>query len=407
MKAEVTTAIILETRTPKKNGTYPIKLRVTYERKQKYYSTGKSLTEDEFKMVMSFPANRKQKALRNELVGYENKAAELVKEIKPFDFIDFERKFLNKHYSSDCAFSLMDIYIAKLKDDQQLKTAGSYESASKSLQAFIGEKKLPFSKLDSKFLNRYEQWMLSKGRSHTTVGIYLRSLRTIVNLAISKKLFDRDKYPFGNNNYKVPSKANVKKALSKEDVKRIRDYSFEENIWDARHRDYWMFSFYCNGINIKDMAKLKFTDISNDTIVIIRSKTENSTKNKLKPILIPLIPEARRIIDTWGNDPATHKLVFPFLNGVVTPEDEMKAVSQTVQNINAAMARLAKKLELKVPVTTYVARHSFATILKRGGAPIEYISESLGHSNVMTTESYLGSFGSDSRDKFAKILVDL
>lgn len=85
----------------------------------------------------------------------------------------------------------------------------------------------------------------------------------------------------------------------------------------------------------------------------------------------------------------------------------MKAVSQTVQNVNAAMARLAKKLEIKVPVTTYVARHSFATILKRGGAPIEYISESLGHSNVMTTESYLGSFGSDSREKFAKILVDL
>jgi integrase len=155
------------------------------------------------------------------------------------------------------------------------------------------------------------------------------------------------------------------------------------------------------------MAKLRYKDISGDTIAIIRSKTENTTKHRLKPILIMLLPEAKRIIEKWGNKVTPDSYVFPILEKSMSLEHEVKVVAQMVQNINKAMRKVAMALEITVPVTTYVARHSFATILKRGGAPIEYISESLGHTNVMTTESYLGSFGNEDRDKFSRILVDL
>lgn len=410
MEYKASASIYLEKRTPKQNNTYPVKIKVTYLRDRRYYGTGISLTEAEFEVVMGKNPKKELLQYRIDLDKLNLKANDIIRDLNEFSFPDFERKFIKQNYLKTCAFNLFDEYIEQLKSEGRYKTALSYNSAAISLKKYLGEgKNLPFAKIDSKFLRNYEQWMLTEeGNSTTTVGIYLRTLRAIYNLAMSKGLADRDRYPFGNKTYKIPAGMNIKKALNKEDIKRIKDFEItKDHSINPMYKDFWLFSYYCNGINIKDMAKLKYHDINGDTITIIRSKTKNTTKHRLKPILIMLLPEAKRIIEKWGNKYSPDNYVFPILEKHSSLENEMRATSQMVQNINKAMKKVAKELQLSVPVTTYVARHSFATILKRGGAPIEYISESLGHSNVMTTESYLGSFGNEDRDRFSKILVDL
>ncbi len=406
MKPNISTSIVLETRTPKVDRTYPIKLRVTYLRKQKYYSLGKSITEEDFQKVIGNKPRGDLKDLKIELGRIEEKATSIIDSLENFSFQDFENKFLRKNYTGNILTELFNDYIDKLLSQRRLKTAISYQSAIKSLKLFSGDKEIALSKIDSRFLSEYEHWMLDKKNSKTTVGFYLRCLRSILNVAIAKGLYDREKYPFGKNKYIIPKGANIKKALTKQEIRKIQNYKVDlRNLSDSRYKDYWMFTYYCNGINIKDMARLKFKNIHNDSIIVTRAKTENSTRGNQKPIVIALLPEAKKIISKWGNPNEPGNFVFPILTENITPEQEMKIVAQTVQNINKTMKRVKGKLKISVPVTTYVARHSFATILKRGGAPIEFISESLGHSNVMTTESYLGSFDDGTRKKFAKLLV--
>lgn len=410
MEQRASAAIYLEKRNPKQDGTYPVKIKVSYMRERRYYGTGISLTQGDFAAVMGMNPKKQLLEHRIELDKLKLKAGDIIRDLEEFGFGDFERRFLKQNYTKHCAFILFEEYAAQLRSEGRYKTALSYDTAAISIRKYVGDgKNLPFSKIDTKFLRGYEQWMVGQnGNSATTVGIYLRSLRAIYNLALSKGMADRDKYPFGNKSYKIPASMNIKKALNKEDIKRIKEFEVKpEHGINPMYKDFWMFSYYCNGINIKDMAKLRYKDISGDTIAIIRSKTENTTKHRLKPILIMLLPEAKRIIEKWGNKVAPDSYVFPILEKSMSLEHEVKVVAQMVQNINKAMRKVAKVLDITVPVTTYVARHSFATIMKRGGAPIEYISESLGHTNVMTTESYLGSFGNEDRDKFSRILLDL
>lgn len=407
MNPNVSTNIVLEKRTPKKDGTYPVKLRVTYFRKQKYYATGYSINEDDFLKVTGTKPRGELKELKLELNRFEQNAVTIIGDLENFTFSDFEIRFLKKGYRKNSLSTLFTNYIDLLKNQNRLKSAISYQCALKSLMLFSGKNDIPLSKIDSAFLSQYERWMLEKNNTKTTIGFYLRCLRAILNTAISKGLFDLEKYPFGKNRYKIPTGANIKKSLTKADIKKLKNYKVKPtNLSLSRSLDYWLFSYYCNGINIKDIARLRFRNIEKDTITILRAKTENSGKSS-KPILISLLPEAKRIIEKWGNPPLPPNYVFPILRNGMSTEEEIKIIAQVVQNINKGMKKIAKELKIDVPVTTYVARHTYATMLKRGGVPIEYISESLGHTNVLTTENYLASFDDETREKFSRILVDL
>lgn len=246
--------------------------------------------------------------------------------------------------------------------------------------------------------------MLSKDNSKTTIGFYLRGIRALLNYAKEKGYSIPNPYPFGKGRYVIPKGVNIKKALDKDDIDKIKRYTPQSRN-EEMHRDYWLLSYYCNGINVKDIARLKFGNIQNTSIIINRAKTEYTSRANSKPIVINSLPEIKKIIQKWGNTQTLpSNYVFPILNAQLSEIEKEKKIAQTIQNINKNMKRIADQLQLNKLVTTYVARHSFATILKRGGVPIAYISESLGHSNIAVTENYLGSFDDESRKKFAKLL---
>ena len=193
-------------------------------------------------------------------------------------------------------------------------------------------------------------------------------------------------------------------ALNLQQIKQI--ITFSDGTEATEHyRDLWFFLYLCNGINVNDMMKLKFSNIDSDEIHFYRSKTLNTSREK-KEIEALLTPEMKQIIERWGNpDKSPDNYVFPFLDGYKTPLEQKKRVQDVTRRINKHLKIIGDKLGIS-GVSTYTARHSYATVLKRSGANISYISESLGHSNLKTTENYLASFEKEERIKNAAFLTD-
>ena len=234
--------------------------------------------------------------------------------------------------------------------------------------------------------------MLRKNYSRTTIGIYVRSLCCIFNEAIEDGVIKRDRYPFGRRRYQVPTSRNIKKALALEDVSKLYYYqpTRKEEQWA---KDFWFFSYLGNGINVKDIACLKYKNIEGDYFIFERAKTEKATRSDPKPITVFITEDMRAILDRWSNkDKSPNNYVFPVLEPNITALREYELIELFTQSINGWLVKIKKKLKIEKRLTTYVARHTFSTVLKRSGVSTEFIQESLGHTNIRTTEKYLDSF---------------
>lgn len=270
----------------------------------------------------------------------------------------------------------------------------------------MNRKKLAFSDITPDWLQSFEDWMVANKKSITTAGIYLRNLRTILNQAIEDGLLPQTNYPFSKNKYQIPSARNTKKALTISNIKKFIEYVPNTDA-EERAKDLWTFSYLCNGVNVKDIARLKYKNLDSKRISFVRAKTERSTKTNQKSIVVIRIPEINLIINKWGNkNTAPDNYVFPILSENDTLEKEYAKIQQATKTINKYTKRIGKELGFELSLTTYTARHSFATVLKRSGAPVEFISESLGHSSLRTTESYLDTFEDDTKESYQRKLLD-
>lgn len=234
------------------------------------------------------------------------------------------------------------------------------------------------------------------------MAIHLRHLRAILNEARRLGMIREAQYPFGKDRYEIQEGEGRKMALTLEQIGRLARYEDGSDA-TAKYRDYWLFLYLCNGINVADFVRLRFRDIVNGEICFVRQKTERTTRTR-KEIRVIVTDRMQAIIDRWGNPPAPDRFIFPVLDG---SEDAMRRKLKTqflTRAINKRMKEVGEQLGIG-PISTYCARHSFATVLKRAGANIAYISESLGHSDLKTTENYLASFEREEREKNAEILT--
>lgn len=398
-----TTSLFINKHSISAKGKSSVTVRVTFERKKKYYPTGISLSLEDFEKLkdLKIPKSLKETALK--LHSFEMRAIEIIKELPFFTFASFEKKYFKNKAAGDSVEHSFKEYIEELRLEERFGTADSYECARVSFNKFAPNVK--FIDISPELLFKYEKWMLNQGKSITTVGIYLRSLRTIFNNAINEGLLQKEFYPFGKKRYELPTSNNKKKALDLNDIARIYHYHAEKGSASERAKDLWMFIYLCNGINVKDLCLLRYENIKGDTLVFERAKTAK-TKRNVEAIRIPLSEDAIDIIERWGNRKETSKtFVFPILAEGISAERERKLIKQVNQVINAHMKQIASELGIDNIVTTYAARHSFATILQRSGASTEFISEALGHSNVRTTQNYLAGFEDESKREINKALT--
>jgi len=328
-------------------------------------------------------------------------SVQLLEDVKDFSF-----DALNVQLGKGIVDSVNSAFLSKidrLKEEERIGTKIFYECALHSIAGYAGNN-IFFEDITVSWLKRYEKYLFEDGKSYTTIGMYIRGLRTVFNEAIKSGIIRASLYPFGKEKYDIPFGEGRKLALTLQQIKEV--ISFSDGLEATEHyRDLWFFSYLCNGINIIDLLKLKFENIENGELSFYRTKTINTSKKKTK-IQVIITPEMKQILTKWGNtDRRSNNYIFPFLKGNETPEDLKRITADVTKRINHKMAYISKELNLP-HISTYTARHSFATVLKRSGANIAYISESLGHNDLKTTENYLASFEREEREKNARLLTN-
>ena len=404
-----TLTYFFDTRSKLLDGNYPIKLTVYYGRQKKRYKTPFKATQEVYDRLL---ANRLRdestKQLKRQTVSWLDKQTLIAEGIVPFTFTDFENVFYAEKIQSrkiqlnDGVNSIYEKHIQSLNDEGRISTARAYHDSLTSILSY--KKNLKVSQITPDFLKGYEKWMIDNGRSLTTVGMYVRALRTIFNMAIENEVIDASKYPF--KKYTIPAPQKISRTLKKEEIKQIINYTAKRDA-DAVALDYWVFSFISNGMNFKDIALLKYGNINGDFLEFRRAKTKRTTNNNSLPIMVPLDENLSYIIKKRGNKSKKKEdYIFPILKHGLTPQQEYDHIKTFVRNTNKRLTRVGIELGLSLKVTSYVARHCFATIQKNNNAPLAYISEALGHSNLKTTQNYFGRFEDEGLKVFHSGLME-
>jgi integrase len=390
---------ILDTRRKLDSNLYRIRIRVIYHRQVKEYNTGKELSEDDWK-ELSVSRRPGLRSVRDDLQSSFDNIVNAVKELS--DGFSFDALNLRLGVGSTNTFnSVFQTRIDKLYLEGRIGTAVNYSYALKSVESFAG-KIIQINTITVSWLNRFEIFLRESGKSYTTIGIYARAIRSIIGILRKAHIIKESAYPFGEGLYQIPQGSSRKIALSLSQVGQI--VNFTDNFSKTHiYRDLWVFSYFCNGINIADLLQLKFSNISDGEIYWLRKKTERTSKKKLE-IRAILLPEMQTIIDKHGNPPDTDNYIFPFLKGGESEERKREIVMDITKRINRRMKNIAKNCGIE-KISTYTARHSFSTVLKFSGASTEYIKEQLGHSSTDVTESYLKSFEKVERTKNAAFLT--
>jgi len=304
---------------------------------------------------------------------------------------------------SDTLDTALQAKMESLLDDGQIGSYQYYKSTLKSIEDFAGAK-IQFSSVNVDWLRKYEKHLLATGQNYTTVGMRCRAIRCMMNIAKKTGIIKEIQYPFGSGKYEIPSAQGRKLALTLQQIGKIVTYTDGKETTE-RYRDLWFFSYLCNGVNFADMLKLKYSNIQNGEIYFIRSKTIRTSKVK-RELQVVITPEMQAIIDRWGNkDRQPNAYIFDYLKGDETPMREKVIINDIIRRTNRRLKLIGEALGIK-GISTYTARHSYATVLKRSGANIAYISESLGHADLKTTENYLASFEREEREKNARLLTN-
>ncbi|MDR2409892.1 MAG: site-specific integrase [Bacteroidales bacterium] len=390
-------------RRKKQSGLYPVKIQVVHNRIQRYYNTGKELSTEEW-ATLATSKSPKLMAIRSDVKNSFEKVENTVRSLLEEGNFSFDN--LNIRLGKSAGDTLNMAYknkINSLNESGAVGNAGVYSCSFRHLETYAGEK-IAFDTITVDWLKKYEKAMLAEGKSYTTISMYLRSMRAIFNEVKSVGIIKEAQYPFGKGKYEIPVGKGRKMALSLQQIKQIVTYTDGAEATE-HYRDLWFFSYLCNGINVNDLIRLKYSNIDGDELHFYRSKTLHTSREK-KEIEALVTPEMKRIIDRWGNpDKSLNNYIFPFLDGYNTPIEQKKRTQDITRRINKRLKMIGDKLGIS-GISTYTARHSYASVLKRSGANIAYISESLGHSDLKTTENYLASFEKEERIKNSAFLTN-
>ena len=402
MKASV--YLKLETRRAKKNGKYPLKVRVVYQSQYHDYKTKYDLSEAEYVEATSDKPKKEFRKLASEITELKTKVFKIIEDLSVFTYQKFEDAYYERIKDASNLYAIFDIYIANLESEDRITTAFSYTNAKKSFQDF--RPKMSLYDVDTNFLKKYQAYRLGKGTSITTIGIYARNLRSIYNFAVSEGIIKKDEnYPFAKRKYVIPAGRNIKKALSLEEVSKIFNFKTIPGTFVDRAKDFWMLSYFCNGMNFKDIAMLKIENIDGDMLRFVREKSKLTGQGNKKIISCFLTDEAKSIISKWKIDETEkQKFLFGIIEEDDTPLKKVNKIKQFIKNTNKNLQTICDGVGIEKRVTTYFARHSSATIMKKSGAniaQIQMITEPITDSITRLKWVFLG------KNKFPFSLMNL
>ena len=314
---------------------------------------------------------------------------EMAHEGKPID--ELVASFQGDGEEGKGLFDFMRSQAERLKLLHRERCSETMMQTLRSFMKFRGGIDICLTKLTKDVVEQYEAWLKGRGLKRNTTSFYLRTLRNAYNIAVDEGLTD-DKQPF-RKVYTGVDKT-MKRAISIDEVRAIRRLDLRGNPSLEIARDILMFSFYMRGMSFVDMAYLCRKNLQGSRIVYCRKKTGQQ-------LTIEVSPEAQEIIDKYSSDSQYILPIIKTENG-----DVRRQYKNALTMINRNLKKIGAMVGLTDPLTTYVMRHSWATIARSKGIGISTISEALGHDNETTTQIYLDSINTNKVDEANRSILD-
>lgn len=255
IKNGVVVSVVLDTRTINKEGTYPVKIKVYYQGKPKYYSVGICLTSKE-ELEEALEGKSKECRDIQEEIGKElSRILKNVEYLAERGTFSFDR--LNTRLGKNIGGTINEMLEAKIKELDENNKFGSktFYQSTLSLIKRYKRNNVPIRDITVEWLRDFEKFCL-KTVSQTTLAINMRNIRAIMNIAKSAGVIREADYPFGRGKYQIKEGVGKKKALNKKQLKAIANYS-DGNKFTEFYRDLWLFIYFCNGINVADLINFK------------------------------------------------------------------------------------------------------------------------------------------------------
>lgn len=403
-----TVKVSLDKRRSKKDKTYPLVMRITHNSKSTIsialgYYVLENDWDDKFSRIKnSYQGTENVGRLNNYFRKQQTKAIDIVTQLQDTGEIlrmtvkQIKERIENKS-SKFTFYKYTDKVIEEFKEANRVSYASSMKDMLRAVKRFKKDADIKFEQIDYTFLKGFETFHLSKGNSINSLGVYMRNLRAIYNRAIKEGNVKREFYPF--DNYSIKREKTKKRAVRKEVIQKIEavELPVGQRVWHAKN--YFLFSFYSMGMNFIDMAFLKISNITNGRLEYKRNKT--------KKIYNMLITERMwEILDQYIDDKGDDDYIFPIIKKNGNPTQLYREMEDKRRVYNKKLKEIAERCKIEENLTSYVSRHSWATIGKRAGVPIAVISEGLGHSNLEITEVYLDCFDKEVLDDYNKLITE-
>lgn len=372
------------------DGRYPLVFQLIHCRRKKLLYMGHRICESGFDEKKGKVLFRSDQEMTNKEVAAINRAVrqirkEILERISqleqtgiPYTLNDLLPKRMQKP-TRLYLLNHIDGQIVRKKSLGKDGTAAAYQSTRSSLAKYIGTDDIPMSDVTRCFVRDYADFLYRKGAASNTVSYYLRNFRALYNQAITDGYQPRTEYPF----FKAQTRPfkTVKRAMSQEDMRTLISLQLDNTPELVVARDLYLFSFYAQGMAFVDIVHLKKRNISNGILIYSRHKSKQL-------IRIIITPEMERLMNKYMRD---DEHIFPIINSETTLSDYAQ-YRMALAAINRHLKKIAAMLHIQQPLTTYTARHTWATMAHEFGAPVSVISEGLGHTSEEMTRIYLKEF---------------
>ena len=455
--------LILDKRRGKSGNLYPIKLRVVINRKSFHIAQGVSLKEnywikDKEEISNKWKGVANVSRLNNKLLKEKSMVRDKLLELDESVGLDtmsmkeIKNKVIGKE-DSTYLIGFFNLVITELEIAGKVGNARVYKMAKGSISNFLQHKDIPLSKVTHAWLKKYEVWFLGKGNKINGLSVNLRTLRALINKAIKRNVLPATSYAFST--YSIKKEATKKRAIKKNGIEALIKYD-PKTPKQEQAKDYFLMSYYLMGASFVDLAFLKIKNINEGRIEYRRKKVGklysikitqplqkildkyiegkkgddfilNVIRNKVDRGLyrnictedgfvkyeiiglevsqrIIITAELKKHLSQYKSGRERQEFLTQL---VITNENkkQYRHVRNALRIYNNTMKVMGKACGISTDITSYVARHSFATIARNKGIPVPIISQALGHSDLKTTEVYLAEFDNDLMDKYNEKII--
>lgn len=373
------------------NGEHPLMVRVCKDGKRRYISLGISVnsTHWDFKKDKPKPNCPNKEYIDKIIADRTNEFLDRIVQLKSENNEFTVSSLIEKTIRVCQPKTVNDVFLEQLQrltDENRRGYMLSVRQVYNSLIEFNRHLDIYFPDIDVTWLRKYETWLRKQGLAENTIGIRFRTLRAIYNLAIEENIVKAEYYPFKNYKVSKLQQETAKRAITKEDVGRILEYK-STNRFMRFPIDLFAFIYYVGGINFVDIAYLTKENVVDGRLIYTRRKTG-------KLIKVPLQPQAIELIEKYREN--DNPYLFPILSAFHNTEQQRaNRVHKVITKVNQRLKEIGKALDIPINLTTYVARHSQATVMKKAGVSTSIIRELMGHSSERVTQYYLDSFDNE------------